>query len=97
MITSMNIIHKGYIYPKVWEIANKITKLRDERNIRNLGSGTMSISVFNIDLPDGTIKSGSYYITPKNIRLYQEIGDQYRPGFLISDKDKDKITETYFK
>ena len=97
MTTIVKIIHKGFIYPKVWEIARKITKLRDERNIRNLGSGTMSISVFNIDLPEGTVKSGSYYITPKNIRLYQETGDQYRPGFLISEKDKDKVAEKYFK
>jgi len=93
----MNIVHKGYIYPKVWDIASKITKLRDERDIKNLGSGTMSISVFNIEFPEGTKKSGRYYITPKNTKLYQESGDQYHPGFLISEIDKGKIVEKLFK
>lgn len=92
----MKILHKGYIYPEVWEIASKITKLREERSIKNLGSSTMCISVFHVDLPEGTIKSGSYYITPKNIRLYQDTGDQYRPGFLISEKDNNRIVEKYF-
>ena len=93
----MQILHKGFIYPEVWEIARKITKLREERKISSLGSSTMSISVFNVDLPEGTIKSGCYFITPRNIRLYQDTGDQYRPGFLISEKDKHKIVEKYFR
>ncbi len=93
----MKILHKGFIYPKVWEIATSIKKLRDERNIRNLGSGTMCISVFDVEFPEGTVKSGRYYITPKNTRLYQEAGDQYRPGFLISDKDEEKIVDKLFK
>lgn len=93
----MIIKHKGFIYPEVWNIASKITKLRDERNLWNLGSGTISVSVFDIELPDGTTKSGRYYITPRNVRLYQESGDQYHPGFMISEKDKHRIVSEIFK
>jgi len=92
----MNIEHKGYIYPKVWDIATRIVKLRSQRELANLGSSSMSVSIYLVQFPQGTKKVGNYFFTPNNVRIYQDVGDQYNAGILISELDDANIREKYF-
>ncbi|NIP31443.1 MAG: hypothetical protein GTO02_17975 [Candidatus Dadabacteria bacterium] len=92
----MKILVKGQIYPKVWDIANSVKKLRDERKNVNLGSGTLGYSVYEVTLPNNTEKKGNYLTTPSGVRLYFNSGDQYQIGYLISEIDNDPAVLKHF-
>jgi len=93
----MKLIVKGQIFPKVWEIAEGVRKLREDRKPVNIGAGTVGFPVYEVELPDDTRKEGLYYVTPQGIRLYFYPGDQYQIGYLISETDRDQLTEKHFK
>lgn len=93
----MKITVKGQIYPKVWQIADSVKKLRDERRNFNLGAATQGYSVYEVTLPDSTTKSGNYLTTPQGVKLYYNTGDQYQIGYLISEIDKDPRVSKHFK
>jgi hypothetical protein len=88
---------KGQIFPKVWDIARSVNKLRDERKIVNIGSGTVGYPVYEVKLPDGTKREGVYLVTPQGIKLYLNEGDQYEVGYLISEIDNDPLVIRHFK
>ena len=93
----MKLEVKGHIFPKVWDIARGIKKLREERRIVNIGSGTVSHAVYEVRLPDDTKKDGVYLVTPQGIKLYWHPGDQYEIGYLISELDDDPLARKHFK
>ena len=93
----MKIMVKGQIYPKVWQIANSVKKLRDERRSLNLGAATQSYSVYEVTLPESTTRSGNYLTTPQGVKLYYNTGDQYGIGYLISEIDNDPRVSKHFK
>ena len=92
----MTILVKGQVFPKVWDLANSVKKLRDERKIVNLGASSMSFSVYEVCLPDSTKKTGNYYETPQGVKLYHNEGNQYGIDYLISNIDQDPLTERHF-
>lgn len=92
----MKILVKGQIYPKVWQLADSVKKLRDERRNINLGAGTQGYSVYEVTLPDATKKEGSYLTTPQGVKLYYNTGDQYQIGYLISEIDNDPRVSKHF-
>ena len=93
----MRLEVEGHIFPKVWDLATSIRKLREQRRIVNIGSGTVGVSVYEVNLPEGTRKEGIYLVTPQGIRLYWHPGDQYETGYLISELDEDPLVERHFK
>ncbi len=93
----MKLEVRGQIFPRVWEIARSVKKLREERRIVNIGSGTMGTTVYELELPEGTNKVGIYLVTPHGIRLYWHHGDQYESGYLISELDEDELSTRHFK
>jgi hypothetical protein len=93
----MKIEVKGQVFPKVWEVATSVRKLRDERRIVNIGSGTVGYSVYEVKLPEGTRKEGVYLVTPHGIKLYLNQGDQYEVGYIISELDEDHLVSRHFK
>lgn len=93
----MKLEVKGHVFPKVWDIARNVKKLREQRKIVNLGSGTVGYPVYEVELPEDTRKEGIYLITPHGIRLYWHPGDQYEVGYLISELDDDPLAERHFK
>jgi hypothetical protein len=93
----MKLEVRGQIFPKVWEIAQRVKKLREERRIVNIGSGTMGTTVYEVELPEGTKKEGIYLVTPHGIRLYWHRGNQYESGYLISELDHDELAKRHFK
>lgn len=88
---------KGHIFPMVWEIANSVRKIRQERRNVNLGSNTISYNVYEVELPDDSKISGGYVTTPQGVRLFHNPGDQYGMGYLISELDDDQLVNTHFK
>jgi len=92
----MKIYVKGQVFPKVWDIANSVKKLRDSRKTVNIGGGTVGFPVFEVSLPEHTEKRGIYFVTPNGIKLYYNPGDQYELGYLISELDKDPIAKKHF-
>ena len=93
----MKLIVRGQIFPKVWEIAESIRKLRNDRKSVNIGGGTVGFPVYEVELPDDTKKEGFYYVTPQGIKLYFYPGDQYQIGYLISELDRDPLAVKHFK
>ncbi len=93
----MKLTVKGQIFPRVWEIAESVRKLRDERRSVNIGGGTVGFPVYEVDLPDNTRKEGLYFVTPQGIKLYFYPGDQYQIAYLISEMDSDPLREKHFK
>ncbi len=93
----MKLEVKGHVYPKVWNIAMSVRKLRYERKVINIGSGTIGFPVYEVKLPEETRKEGVYLVTPQGIRLYFYYGDQYEIGYLISELDEDPLVERHFK
>jgi hypothetical protein len=93
----MKIEVKGHIFPKVWDIAQSVKKLREERRIVNIGSGTMGTTVYEVKLPEGTKKEGIYLVTPQGVKLYWHPGNQYEIGYLISEIDEDQLVKKHFK
>jgi hypothetical protein len=93
----MKLAVKGHIFPKVWDIARSIKKLREERTIVNIGSGTVGVTVYEVTLPEGTKREGIYLVTPWGIRLYYHPIDQYEIGYLISELDEDQFVDRHFK
>ncbi len=93
----MKIEVKGHIFPKVWEIAESVKKLREERKVVNIGGGTMGFTVYEVKLPEGTKKEGMYLVAPRGIRLYLYPGNQYEIGYLISELDEDRLVKRHFK
>jgi len=88
---------KGHIFPKVWEIAKSVKKIRQSRRLVNLGSNSISFNVYEVELPDDSKISGPYITTPQGIRLYHNQGDQYGMGYLISEIDDDPLVNSHFK
>ncbi len=93
----MKIEVKGQIFPRVWEIAECVRELREERKIVNIGSGTIGLTVYEVKLPQGTKKEGMYLVTPWGIKLYWYPGSQYDIGYLISEIDDDELVKRHFK
>ena len=92
----MKITVRGQVFPRVWDIANSVKKLRTDRRQVNIGGGSVGFPVYEVDLPDNTKREGLYLITPHGIRLYHFPGDQYRIGYLISELDTDPLSELHF-
>lgn len=93
----MKLTVKGQIFPKVWEIAESVRKLRDDRKSVNIGAGTVGFPVYEVELPEDTRKEGLYFVTPQGIKLYFYPGDQYQIAYLISEIDNDPLREKHFK
>jgi hypothetical protein len=93
----MKLTVKGQIFPKVWDIAESIHKLRDDRKLVNIGAGTVGFPVYEVELPDNTKKDGLYFVTPQGIKLYFNPGDQYHIGYLISEIDRDPLRDKHFR
>ncbi len=93
----MKLEVKGHIFPKVWDIAEGVRKLREERRIVNIGGGTIGFTVYEVKLPEGTKKEGMYLVTSQGIRLYYHPGNQYEIGYLISELDEERIVKRVFK
>ncbi|MGI9533633.1 MAG: hypothetical protein ACR2NW_01680 [Thermodesulfobacteriota bacterium] len=93
----MKIVVKGQIFPKIWDIASSVKKVRDGRKDFNLGAGTMSYSVYEVTLPGDTKREGNYLETPQGIRLYLSHGDQYGIDYLISELDNDPLVSKHFE
>ena len=92
----MKLYVNGQVFPKVWELADRVTKLREERRSVNLGAGSVGFSVYQVELPKETKKEGIYLITPQGVRLYYYPGDQYQIGYLISEIDRDPLVKRHF-
>ena len=92
----MKLNVNGQVFPKVWDLAESVTKLREERKSVNLGAGTVGFSVYEVELSDETTKEGMFYITPQGVRLYYYPGDEYQIGYLISDIDRDPLVKKHF-
>jgi len=92
----MKLNVNGQVFPKVWDLAESVTKLREERKSVNLGAGTVGFSVYEVELSDETRKEGMFYITPQGVRLYYYPGDEYQIGYLISDIDRDPLVKKHF-
>ena len=92
----MKLNVNGQVFPKVWDLAESVTKLREERKSVNLGAGTVGFSVYEVELSDQTRKEGMFYITPQGVRLYYYPGDEYQIGYLISDIDRDPLVKKHF-
>ncbi len=92
----MKLNVNGQVFPKAWELADKVTKLREERKSVNLGAGTVGFSVYEVELSDETRKEGMYYVTPQGVKLYYYPGDQYQIGYLISEIDRDPLVKKHF-
>lgn len=92
----MKLNVEGQVFPKVWELADNVKKLREERKSVNLGAGTVGFPVYEVDLPEETRKEGIYLITPQGVRLYHHPGDQYQAGYLISEIDRDPLAKRHF-
>jgi len=92
----MKLIVKGQVFPKVWEIANSIKKLRDERKQVNLGASSVGFSVYEVELPETSKKMGNFIYTPQGVRLYFCEGNQYGIDYLISEIDNDPIALNHF-
>jgi len=92
----MKLNVNGQVFPKAWELADNVVKLRDERKSVNLGAGTVGFPVYEVELSDETIKDGLYYVTPQGVKLYYYPGDQYQIGYLISDIDTDPLVKKHF-
>jgi len=97
MNSTMKLEVKGQIYPKVWDIAEGVRILREERKIVNIGGGTVGFTVYEVKLPDATKKEGKFLITPQGIRLYYYPGNQYEIGYLISELDEGRLVKRVFK
>ena len=93
---NMKIEVRGHVFPKVWDIANSVRKLREHRKVINIGSGSVGFPVYEVNLPEETRKEGVYLITPQGIRLYCYPGDQYEIGYIISELDEDPLVERHF-
>jgi hypothetical protein len=93
----MKLEVKGQVFPRAWDAAKSVKKLREQRRIVNIGSGTVGFTVYEVELPEGTRKEGIYLITPQGIRLYWHPGDQYEIGYLISELDEGPLVERHFK
>jgi hypothetical protein len=93
----MKIEVKGHLFPKVWDIAESVNKLREERKIVNIGGGNTGFTVYEVKLPDGTKKEGMFLVTPQGVRLYYYPGNQYEIGYLISELDEDPFVKMVFK
>jgi hypothetical protein len=96
-ISAMKLEVKGQIFPKVWEIARSVKKLREERRIVNIGSGTMGTTVYEVELPEDVKKQGIYLVTSQGLRLYWNPGSQYESGYIISELDEDELAKRHFK
>lgn len=92
----MKLIVKGQVFPKIWDIANSVKKLREERKKVNLGASSVGYSVYEVDLPDTSVKEGNFIKTPQGVRLYFFEGNQYGIDYLISEIDNDPITSKHF-
>lgn len=92
----MKLNVNGQVFPKAWELADSVTKLREERKSVNLGAGTVGFSVYEVELSEETRKDGMYYITPQGVKLYYFPGDQYQIGYLISNIDHDPLVKKHF-
>ncbi len=92
----MKLNVNGQVFPKVWDLAESVTKLREERKSVNLGAGTVGFSVYEVELSDETRKEGIFYITPQGVRLYYFPGDEYQIGYLISEIDRDPLVKKHF-
>lgn len=92
----MKITVNGQVFPKAWGIAKSVKRLRTERRQVNLGAGTVSFPVFEVEFPEDTKKEGPYLTTPQGVRLYYFPGDQYKIGYLISEIDQDPVRDRHF-
>jgi hypothetical protein len=93
----MKLNVNGQVFPKVWELADRVTKLREDRKPVNIGAGTVGYPVYEVELPEETKKAGLYYYTPQGVRLYHYPGDQYQIGYLISEIDRDPLVKKHFE
>ncbi|MCH8028551.1 MAG: hypothetical protein IH874_01285 [Candidatus Dadabacteria bacterium] len=92
----MKIEVRGQIFPKVWDIAQSVRKLREEREVVNIGSGTVCVDVYEVSLPEGTVKDGRFFVTPSGVKLYLNQPDHYEVGYLVSEIDTDPIVSRHF-
>ncbi len=92
----MKVEVKGQVFPKVWDVARRVEKLREERMPVNLGGGTVAVPVYEVELPDHTVREGFYMRTPQGVRLYYRPHNQYEVGYLVSELDDDPIARRHF-
>lgn len=92
----MKILVRGHVYPKAREIAGGVRKLREERRKVNIGSGTVGCAVYEVELPEDTVREGNYLTTPQGVRLYHGSEDHYGTGYLISEVDRDPLVSKHF-
>ncbi|WP_462136932.1 hypothetical protein [Candidatus Mycalebacterium sp.] len=92
----MKIQVHGQIFPLALQEAVKVKKIGEKRRNFNLGSQTLSFSIYEVEMPDGCEISGNYIKTPSGMRLYHNRGGQYEAAYLISEKDEDPLACKHF-
>lgn len=92
----MKIHVRGQVFPKVWDIARSVKMLRSERKNVNLGSGTVGLPIYEVELPEGTVREGSFLKTPTGIKMYLNSSDQYNIGYIVSELDDDPLADKHF-
>ena len=74
----------------------KVSRIGEKRRNFNIGSQTLSFSVYEVEMPDGCTVSGNYIETPDGTRLYHNKAGQYGQEYLISEKDEDPLALRHF-
>ncbi len=92
----MKIEVRGQVFPHAKNAVLNVEKIGEKRRKFNLGSQTLSFSIYEVEIPNGCKISGNYIETPSGIRLYHNKGGQYQQGYLISEKDEDSRVRRHF-
>jgi len=87
---------QGQIFPRARSAALKVRKIGEKRRKFNLGSQTLSFSVYEIEIPDDCEVSGGRIKLPSGLRLYHNFGGQYEAGYLIAETDEDPLVRKHF-
>lgn len=87
----------GQVFPRAREEAVSVKRIGEKRRNFNLGSQTLSFSIYEVEIPEGCEISGNYIKTPSGTRLYHNRGGQYEAAYLISEKDEDSLARKHFQ
>ena len=92
----MKIEVRGQVFPCARDAAVRVKRIGEKRRNFNIGSQTLSFSIYEVEMPDGCEISGNYIKTPSGTRLYHNKGGQYEAAYLVSEKDEDPIVHKHF-
>ncbi len=92
----MKIEVRGQVFPCARDSTVRVKKICEKRRKFNLGSQTLSFSVYEVEMPEGCEISGNYITTPSGVRLYHNRGGEYEQGYLISEADEGVLAVGHF-